>query len=72
MNVRAKLTVQSVMKTEYSETVVLAAMYSNNPEDNSYSEATPSATLNMVVTNKSLWGHFKPGQKYYLDFTEAS
>ena len=44
---------------------------STNAEDNTFSEATPSAELKMTVTNKALHGKFKPGQKFYVDFTPA-
>ncbi len=69
MNVRAKLTVEEVDLFENSEIVKMRAVYdSNTPEDNTYSKYTPSATLQMSVTNPSLFGYFRPGKKYYLDF----
>lgn len=73
MNVRAKMKCASVNKTEHSEEVTLDAVYSGdkNSEDNTYSQATPSAQLKMSVTNKSVHGAFVPGQKYYVDFTPA-
>jgi hypothetical protein len=40
-------------------------------EDNSFAQWTPTAKLEMTVTNPNLFDTFKPGQKYYLDFTEA-
>ena len=40
-------------------------------EDNTYSLWTPTATLNMFITNPALVDKFKEGQKFYVDFTEA-
>ncbi len=71
---RAKLQLNSVKKTTYSEELEFSAVYGGekNSEDNTFSEATPSATLTMSVTNKALHGKFTPGQKFYVDFTEAA
>lgn len=66
---RAKLTIQSVTLNGYSEVLKFHAEYSNNKEDNSYSEATPTASAEFNITNKALHGQFKPGQKFYVDFT---
>lgn len=73
MNIRAKLRVETVTKSEYAETVVLNAVYGGdkNSEDNTFSEATPSAKFEMTVSNKAVHGFFKPGQKFYVDFTEC-
>lgn len=71
---RAKLEVESVLKTSYGETLRLHAVYggATNKEDNTFSEATPSANLEMVISNKALHGQFQPGQKFYVDFTPAT
>jgi len=72
MNVRAKFRCDSVTKHSYGhETVKFAAVSSGNKEDNSFSEATPSATLEMTVSNKAVHGAFVPGASYYCDFTPA-
>lgn len=70
---RAKMRIDTVTKNEWSETLKLQAVYANttNKEDNTFAEATPSATLELQITNKELHGRFKPGQKFYVDFTEA-
>jgi hypothetical protein len=41
-------------------------------EDNSFARWTPTATLDMTITNPELFGKTKEGQKFYLDFTPAS
>lgn len=40
-------------------------------EDNTYAHFSPSGELRLTVANPNLVGTFKPGRKYYLDFTEA-
>jgi hypothetical protein len=42
-----------------------------NSEDNTFAAATPSASLTMQIDNPAVRGHFKSGQKYYVDFTQA-
>src|SRR6266478_2198190 len=55
MRIRAKMQVQSITLNGYSETVKLHAVYGGdkNTEDNSFSKATPSATLEMQIDNPS-------------------
>lgn len=40
-------------------------------EDNTYAKFAPQADLTIYITNPSLCGRFRPGQKFYVDFTEA-
>lgn len=40
-------------------------------EDNTYAKFSPSGSLTLSIANPALAGKFKPGQKFYLDFTEA-
>ncbi len=51
--------------------VELDAEYSESPEDNQFSEATPSGRMEMLVSNPAVEGFFKPGKSYYLDITEV-
>ena len=69
---RAKMTVQSVTRSSYAEELKFGAEYSNNKEDNSYSEATPSGSISLTITNKALHGKFNPGDKFYVDFTPVA
>lgn len=66
---RAKLTIDNVTMNQHSDQVQFRAIYSNNKEDNSYSEATPTAQASLTITNKALIGQFRPGQQFYVDFT---
>lgn len=40
-------------------------------EDNTYAKFSPSASCEILVMNPALFGQFKPGEKYYVDFTLA-
>lgn len=73
MKTRAKFKVDSVEANEYSDIVKFSAVYGGdkNSEDNTFSKATPSASCTMQVTNEAVRGQFKPGQKFYVDFTPA-
>ena len=69
---RAKFCVRNVTQNEGgSESLRFTAVTGGNPEDNTYSKYTPSATCEMQVTNPALLGQFKPGQTFYVDFTPA-
>jgi hypothetical protein len=59
-----------------AEQLKLAAVCGNAPfgtngesEDNTFARYTPSASLEMIITNPSLVGKIKAGQKFYVDFT---
>lgn len=66
--------VQEIAVTTYSETPKLTAVYggSTNAEDNTYARATPSGKAELQIDNDAAKGFFKPGKKYYVDFTEAA
>lgn len=40
-------------------------------EDNTYAKFSPGANLQINIANPALFGKFKVGEKYYLDFTQA-
>jgi hypothetical protein len=69
--VRAKFSCTKAVKGPYGTEVSLWALYSNNPEDNSYAAATPSGNINMIVNNPSAEAFFVEGKSYYMDFTPA-
>lgn len=50
---------------------VAAASYPSDgsDEDNTFAKFSPSAALSLTVANPALIGQFKPGEKYYVDFT---
>ncbi len=77
-NMRAKMKLQSVTKTEFGEKLQFSAVAKNgfypedgSDDDNTYAKFTPSADLTIQVSNPALFGKFLPGEKYYVDFSKA-
>jgi len=72
MNITAKIEVQEVKLTTYSEEVLARPVMSSGPNDpnNSFSSATPSGEIKLSITNKAAWGAFRPGKKYFVMFEE--
>lgn len=82
---RAKLQVGFVQehfwgpdKSKSQETLTMHAVAASkydpegNDEDNTYAKFSPGANLQINIANPALWGQFKVGQKFYVDFTEAA
>lgn len=74
MKIRAKMTVQSVQTFTASENVTLTAVCGKydekgDSEDNTFARYTPSATLQMNISNPAINGQIKPGQTFYVDLT---
>lgn len=40
-------------------------------EDNTYAKFSPNAEFKMTIANPALFGKLLPGQRYYVDFTQA-
>ena len=74
---RAKFQISSVEVFSVSEQVkfhaVAASAYpaDGSDEDNTFAKFSPSAECKIHITNPALLGKFKPGQKFYVDFTPA-
>lgn len=75
---RAKLKIETILATEYGEELKLKAVVKSgsypadgSDEDNTFAKFTPTAELSLSVRNPDLFGKFKPGQAFYLDFTPA-
>lgn len=73
MKARGKMQVTKVSRTIYGgDTISLSCDYDEtNPEDIAFSEATPSGSMEMQITNPKLIGKFEPGQFYYVELHEA-
>lgn len=62
---------------KYQETLTMYAVAKNGydktglDEDNNYAKWSPGASLTINVANPALWGKFKHGDKFYVDFTPA-
>lgn len=76
---RAKLAVQSVEGFTGCDVVKMAPVCGGKPfgpngesEDNTFARYTPGGEVKLNITNPELMGKFKPGQKFYADFTEAA
>lgn len=71
--VRSKFKCIGEMRTEYHQRkYTFAPVYSNDPnaENKAFWDATPSGTIELLITNEKAWT-FEPGKEYYVDFTEA-
>jgi hypothetical protein len=75
--VRAKFTVSNILKDKYDNVVVkLYAFYKgdeSSPENESFSNSTPSGSVELTITNPAASEFFEKlaGKYVYLDFTEA-
>lgn len=69
MRTRCKFQIQSVTKFSGNyEAIKASAVYSDkDPENVSFSAATPSGTLEFTVSNPDVIGKIQPGTYYYLD-----
>lgn len=77
MNMRAKFQVSGVEKVGDGEKLTFHAVAKNgypadgSDEDNTYAKWSPSAHCDITVMNPALHGQFKPGDKFYVDFTRV-
>ena len=70
--VRGKFRVTRITRNYYNQgaaEIELSAVYSTNPEDQSYAAATPSANIVMSVTNPDAIEKLPLGKSFYVDFT---
>lgn len=75
---RAKMIVSSVTQTTNGEVLKFNAVCKSSSygsdgldDDNTFAKFSPSASLEIHVANPALFGQFKPGEKFYVDFTAA-
>lgn len=73
MKIRAKMSVNEVVSSTYSDTVKLSPVMGGSAaqaaEDNSFSRATPSGKLELQIDNPALKGVVRPGMVFYVDLT---
>lgn len=71
--VRAKMVCVSTEPNINDQTTVhFQAVTFGSEENKSFSRWTPTANLNMVISNETPAAQvFKQGKEYYLDFTEV-
>lgn len=73
MTVKAKFTCGRIEDTTYkgggSRKIYLNAVYGNSEENKSFSNATPSGILELVIDKETpAYEFFVPGNDYYLTF----
>jgi hypothetical protein len=70
MSVKARMIVNSVEDFGPSRKVSMHAVYSSDPNDPnySYSQATPSARVELMITNPAAFEQFQPQKTYTLTF----
>lgn len=77
MSVKAKFRCDHVIDCDYggnhkTRTVSFSAVYGNTGDNASYSKATPSGSITMIIDKETLaYDYFKPGSEYYLTFETA-
>ena len=78
-DMRAKMKVNTVKRTEYGEELFMNPVCKNGgypedglDEDNTYAKFTPSGELKLMIANPALFGEFNPGEIYYVDFTKVN
>lgn len=73
-SVRGKFTVTQVTRNHYNPEaaeITLQPKYSDTPEDNSYSKATPNGNIQLSVSNPLAVESLALGKVFYIDFTPA-
>lgn len=74
MTVRAKLKLDSIISHAYgpTQTFVFQAVSDDGTEENKkFCKYTPNGEFRMSVNNPHVQEHFKLGNFYYVDFTDA-
>lgn len=73
MNLRAKFKCVSVTPTSSTYAgevnVELQAVTADNPENQSWSKATPSGNLKMFISNPDAVGALEKGKEYFIDIS---
>lgn len=78
ITMRAKFQVQKIERWDGGDKIIASAVARSSAypedgsdEDNTYAKFSPSGQLELTIANPALIGKIQPGQKFYLDFTEA-
>jgi hypothetical protein len=78
VSMRSKVRYSSVVVPEDQDTVVFipACKYGASPEDgsdedNTFAGFSPSGEFKLTIQNPALLSKFRPGKKFYVDFTEV-
>jgi len=78
VKMRAKMVITNVHKGTDCDILSFNAVSKSEgyPEDgsdenNTYAKWTPQASINITINNPELFGKFKIGEEYYVDFTKV-
>jgi len=73
MIVKAKFRCDSLTPTDGEQKILkMSAVMDGSEENKSFSRWTPSANLEMFISNETKAGElFEPGKEYYLTFEKA-
>lgn len=71
MRAKFKLATISHHEGGFANLSFKAVMYGTGAENEIFNKFTPNGELNMGVTNPLVLDGLKPGQEFYVDFTEA-
>lgn len=79
MKMRAKMKITSIRNhSDACESLEFSAVCKSdgyppdgNDENNTFAKWTPTAKLEMTITNPALIGKFEVGQEFYIDFHKA-
>lgn len=77
-NMRAKVKCTSVNVFETCDQVKFIPVCKSEPygtdgldEDNTFAKFSPAGNFELTIANPALFGKFRPGQTFYVDFTPA-
>lgn len=77
MTIKAKFQCETITDTKFSgnyirREVSFRAVYGESGENESFSKATPTGSLKMVIDiSTEAYDHFQPGEQYYLTIDKA-
>lgn len=69
---RAKFVVASRFEYSNGFEVTLRAVTGGSKESEEFFHCTPSALIKLATINPGVAAQFKPGLKFYVDFTETN
>lgn len=72
-NLRAKMVVQSVLRTRDAlELMMTPVVGVVGDENHTWSKYTPNGELRLLITNPGVGENITPGEEFYVDLTPAA
>lgn len=74
MNIRAKMSCKKAASdsSDTQDSIRLEAVIDGSEENKQFSKWTPSASLDIVISNPDARGKFEVGKEYYVNITPVS